>query len=403
MRDTPCCGMKTAASYPSIFTEFNLGLIRIEHSNMPRLADELKWRIIFEWKRSNNYSKVARACGVSREAARRWIQRFETTGCVQQPIRSKGRNPALSTDAANIALNMFKNGNITSAEHVARMLHEQGHTSTKAHRTTVTRHAKKAAKAEGTNLWLIRGKPQRVIGDRTKQKRLSFATANRSRAWCAVMFSDRQKFLLQYPGSRISMQRWSVGKTKAAAAIKVMQPNHPKTVNIYAGITRHRVPDVHVVAGTYGYTSSHHNKTGVKAKNITSSEYQEVLTKTLLPEGGKIFSNVGVSTWYLQQDNDPSHKVAAAVIKAYNEANSCSVQLLPNWPPSSPDLNLIESVWAWVQARVNEKGCSTFEEFKAEVRAQFMAVPKSMLANLFKSMPKRIKNVIELGGEKTKY
>ena len=64
-------------------------------------------------------------------------------------------------------------------------------------------------------------------------------------------------------------------------------------------------------------------------------------------------------------------------IKEWDEKTSCrrsgsraTVNLLPNWPPNSPDLNLIENVWAWVQARVDEKGCKNFAEFKAEVLQQ---------------------------------
>jgi hypothetical protein len=309
----------------------------------------------------------------------------------------------MSAEAAKTAMDMLVSGGCRGASEVAQQLHLKGHTSSKVHRTTVIRHAKAAAKASGTKMWLHRGKPKRGISSSTQQKRLKFAKANKSTPWRLVMFSDRKRFLLQYPGSRISMVRWTLGHTKASSDLAVTQPNHPYNVNIYAGLTRHGITDVHVVAGTTGYSSPHKNKQGGQARNITASEYKEVLTKTLLPEGRRLFTNVGVSTWWFQQDNDPTHKVAAEVIEGYNKSNGCSVQLLPNWPPSSPDLNLIENVWAYVQARVNEKGCTTFEEFKAEVKAQFKAVPKHMLSNLFMSMPKRIKQVIELGGQKTKY
>lgn len=77
--------------------------------------------------------------------------------------------------------------------------------------------------------------------------------------------------------------------------------------------------------------------------------------------------------------------------------------MLNNWPPDSPDLNLIENVWGYVQGRVEAKGCETFDLFCKAVLAELKAVPKSILANLYSSMPKRISKVIKSRGEKTGY
>ncbi len=52
---------------------------------------------------------------------------------------------------------------------------------------------------------------------------------------------------------------------------------------------------------------------------------------------------------------------------------------------------------------MDKKGCSTFKEFKKEVRVQFAAVPQSMLTRLYSSMPKRLDEVIKNGGRRTKY
>lgn len=80
-----------------------------------------------------------------------------------------------------------------------------------------------------------------------------------------------------------------------------------------------------------------------------------------------------------------------------------SVQLLPNWPPSSPDLNIIENVWAYVQEKVDARGCETFDQFKQAVINEIQAVPKEYIAKLYQSLPKRMANVMENNGGKTKY
>ena len=52
---------------------------------------------------------------------------------------------------------------------------------------------------------------------------------------------------------------------------------------------------------------------------------------------------------------------------------------------------------------MNEKGCSTFEEYKQEVRTQFAAYPRSMLKSLYDSMPERLEEVIEKEGGRIDY
>jgi hypothetical protein len=116
-----------------------------------------------------------------------------------------------------------------------------------------------------------------------------------------------------------------------------------------------------------------------------------------------LFSARGISSWTLQQDNDPTHKCAADQIKQWNQAKGSSVLLLQSWPPNSPDLNLIENVWGWVQRQVDSQGCQTFEEFKQAITDTMAAVPKQHLTNLYDSMKGRLQAVVESGGDLTKY
>lgn len=103
------------------------------------------------------------------------------------------------------------------------------------------------------------------------------------------------------------------------------------------------------------------------------------------------------------QDNDPAHKEAPQLVRAYNTRNICAIQLLLKWPPNSPDLNPIENLWSWIQAEANEKACNTLAEYKQAVQDLLKAVPKSMVHNMINNMPKRIAEVIKLKGEKINY
>ena len=91
------------------------------------------------------------------------------------------------------------------------------------------------------------------------------------------------------------------------------------------------------------------------------------------------------------------------MLETGNRGGECCVALLDTWHPNSPDLNLIENVWAHVQARVEAKGCNSFDSFSKAVLNAFKALPMSMLGNLYKSMPSRKFKVIDSGGDKTRY
>lgn len=365
---------------------------------MPSLSAETKWAVIHTLKRTGNVSATARQHGVTRRTVLLWRQRYETTGDVQKQ-KPGGRRRVLSAAAASQAVELLCSNAHAGAAGVARQLYKQGITSKVLHKTTVIRQAKQAAKAAGTPIRVVRGQPAKRLTNATKAKRLAFCMANKSRSWNHVPFTDRKKFLFKYPGVAVPAQQWQ----KQGSAAEAYAVNHAQTVNVYAGISRFGVTDCHIVAGTAKHKSTYTNKQGKPAKNITSDEYEAVLTSTFLPGGKKIFSTQGVGSWVLQQDNDPTHRVAAAVVQQWNAKQASGVTILANWPPNSPDLNLIENVWAYVQAKVYAEGCETFEQFQNSVLHHMKHIPKSTLINLFNSMPKRVAKVIAAGGDKINY
>jgi hypothetical protein len=216
------------------------------------------------------------------------------------------------------------------------------------------------------------------------------------------MFTDRCKFHHVYVGGVVKRWVWKrVGEERTAPRV-----NHASCFNVYAGITKYGVTKMHVVAGTTKHVSTFTNKQGNPAKNITSQEYEQVVSKTFLPGGKRLFGGAaGVSSWTLQQDNDPTHKKASQrAIQAWNKKHpGNTVSVLPEWPPNSPDLNPIENVWAHVQAEVNKAGCKDFDSFCAKVKEVFSKLSKKHINNLFSSMKKRLDEVVRKNGGKTRY
>lgn len=297
-----------------------------------------------------------------------------------------------------MAAKLLAGGQHGGAKQVSMALLNQGHTRTAVHKTTLIRAARRESKKAGTPLVVRRGPPPRGLKPANRSDRMEFASNICRRDWSNVMFTDRKKFHFKYPRQSVKAVRWELVGVERRVA-EAWRPNKPDSFNVYGGITERGVTELHQVAGTTGHTSVFKTASGKQARNITAAEYRAVLQQTLLPGGKAALGR----NWVLQQDGDPAHGCADGVLKRWNPARRADVSLLPEWPGNSPDLNLIENVWSWVEARVNEKGCSTFEEFKQEVRTQFAAVPRRMLTRLYDSMPKRLEEVIRRRGGRIKY
>ena len=359
---------------------------------------ERRWAIVTRWKALHDLPAVASELGERLRVVKRWVKRYEDTGSVDDALRS-GRPPTMTAPATQRAFDLLFHGDVGGASAAARELHAAGLTPRVMHKTTVARAAHRMAREQGERVDILRGKPRKRLSDATVQKRLAFCTTNLGRNWDNVMFTDRKKFPFSFPGHKVQPVTWALrGQKREAPSV-----NHALVVNVYAGITRHGVTDFHVVAGTSQHLSTYKNKKGQGARNITAEEYRGVVKTTLLPGGRRMFSTQGVSTWVLQQDNDPTHKVAIPVVEEWNAQHASSVSILKDWPPSSPDLSPIENFWAYLQAKMDAKGCSTFAEFKAALYQEAKATPLHIFSNLVGSMKKRLAICIKRGGQKTSY
>lgn len=339
-------------------------------------------------------AQASRRYKVDRRTVKMWIDRYKSTGTVEDAQRS-GRPALLDQEASRRAIEMLGSGMYGSATDVSKVLYQEGLTPHVFSRTGLVKAAKKEAKRMGLPaLSYKRGRPKKKLSPLNKKKRLQFCKAHLHMNWSHVMFTDRKRFEFKYPGEQVKLGTWGFAGKKVEATTV----NHPKGYNIYAGCTIFGVTKGKSVAGTCGQISSYRNKKGQQARGITNNEYADVMKLHLLPQGSKVFSTQGIATWTFQQDNDSSHSKAGQVLQMYNNVHNTCIQLLLDWPPNSPDLSPIENIWGIVDRKVASRGCKNFEDFKKAVDEELQNIPRLTLARLWKGMHDRMRKCIELEG-----
>ena len=131
---------------------------------------------------------------------------------------------------------------------------------------------------------------------------------------------------------------------------------------------------------------------------MTAGRYQQVLEDHLLPVAHQWFPG---GDWTFIQDNAPCHKSFSTQAFMAQKGILCM-----DWPPYSPDLNAIENLWAILKEKIRQKSLNLVQiEVHREVKRIWTEDPGINVAceNLIKSMPARIREVINNKGSTTSY
>ena len=126
--------------------------------------------------------------------------------------------------------------------------------------------------------------------------------------------------------------------------------------------------------------------------NMKSAEYTEVLMEGLLP----ILRNDTI----FQQDNAPVH--VSKVTKQWLDQHN--IQIL-EWPARSPDLNIIENLWAKMSNDIYSGGVqyTTKEHLIKAINFSWNNLEQTFIENMYNSIPMRILQCIECKGGQTDY
>jgi hypothetical protein len=110
--------------------------------------------------------------------------------------------------------------------------------------------------------------------------------------------------------------------------------------------------------------------------------YIDILENALIPSRDLYFTEN--DEWYLQQDNAPCH--TAYDVQDWFDENKIKVI---TWPARSPDLNIIENVWAWIDRYLDQYACTTLSQLKDKLTFIWNSIKVEHCQNLYKSIRRR--------------
>ncbi|GIY72297.1 transposable element Tc3 transposase [Caerostris darwini] len=125
-------------------------------------------------------------------------------------------------------------------------------------------------------------------------------------------------------------------------------------------------------------------------------DYIQVLNSEFLPYG----SDLGGEEWKFQQDGASLH--TATGVKNWFLTNN--VDVLP-WPAKSPDLNIVENIWAMLVRRVyaDVRQFDSLTQLREALNDSWDNFCQTEVQSLYNSLPNRIFEVIKANGKNIPY
>jgi hypothetical protein len=335
-----------------------------------KLEVEQRWEIVFEAKRTKggkpNYTAIGRKVGCTNKSVKKVLKKYKETRTVEDLPRS-GRKRKFSDKEAKVIVKKAKKGKFAPeiAHEIAR------ESKKKAHVSTVKRVIRNAG------IRYLRIKKKEKLTDAQKAKRVDYSKEMKGYKWNTVLFSDEKTFYLgaspkyawQDPHNRLEEQKVP----------------YPKKLNVWAA------------AGTHLKTQLYYFN-----QNMDSELYTKVLKKCLKEENlissPKCPSRLRKNFVFLQ-DNATYHKNTKPMETLEDLVGNRWIE----HPARSPDLNVMEDLWSYLDRKVKAARPKTIKSLKRILTQSWDALPWSYISKSTNSMSRRLAQCIEKKGERLDY
>lgn len=221
---------------------------------------------------------------------------------------------------------------------------------------------------------------QTQLTQEQKDRRVEFCEENYGINWDFVVFSDEKTF-----------------KSCNDRAMTLWRPKKQRYNPLYVQETTH---SGRITCGVWGFiTRGGVGELSQITGHMNSEEYTSILENNYLPAMNAMYG-ASAAEFTFQQDNAAMH--TSYFTRAWF-ANHPEVVVL-EWPVKSPDLNLIENVWAKMVWQWPDGGFANRDQIFSEAEERWNLLRGTeYITKLYDSMPKRMNAVINNGGNWCRY
>lgn len=192
-----------------------------------------------------------------------------------------------------------------------------------------------------------------------------------------IVFSDESRFNLFNNDGRVRVWRLPNTRYLSKNCMPTVKGNNG-SIMVWGAISYYGVGPLVVVDG-----------------NLNSVQYTRILSTHLHTMTDSHGFN---DDFIFQQDNAPCHK-SKHTMEFFSDNNINVME----WPAQSPDMNPIETCWAYVYSKLEKKVIKKKSELIEEILTIWYSIPISFIRKLYESFPKRIEMVINAKGEHIPY
>jgi hypothetical protein len=232
----------------------------------------------------------------------------------------------------------------------------------------------------------LHGRVQRkvpFINKKVIRRQYAWAKAHRKwplEKWILVWYSDESKYLIFGSDGRLYCRR-RPGEEFLPRNVTMTVKHGGGKVMVWGCISWHGVGELYHVQG-----------------NLEKFQFRSILKGPLLHS----FDSQHVDPSYIlfQMDNDPKH--TSRVARQFLMENN--MELL-DWPPYSPDMNIIEHIWDVLEKRLHRRNPlpTSADTLFAALEEEWYSIPRITIQNLYKSIPARVEALCKARGMHTKY
>ena len=339
---------------------------------MKPLSNSIKQIAITQFHHGKSIHEVARALSISIRAAHKIRRAIKE----HIPVNKPGRPSKVSGVTKRVLARQFDIGQLGTLQEGQRFVQstEGVHVDERTIRAYLS--------SENVDRYLKQKRTD--LTDDQKSARMKFAEEHLHWSledWKNVMFSDETLiYRIEARGRRSYYKKCDTNYIRPHHSQRTKQGGGGKIL-FWGCITYYGV----------GYASK-------LDQGLDSDTYIEVLKDYVF--SSRDWYGIDPGKFIFQHDNASIH--TANIVKNYIKKSKIPIMV---WPANSPDLNLIETIWAYLKDQLGRysQDAKDIDELWERIQDIWNNIPEDLIHKLYESMPRRMQAVMQSKGEHIRY